>query len=84
MSPTSLASLPGEVSRGAEYGMRSAIRGELDRWTHPKVAEKMGLVAGATVILVGYSVQRRRARLERIEEKVAEVAEEVVDDHDER
>jgi hypothetical protein len=82
MSPVSLASLPGEVSRGAEHGIRSAIRSELDRWTHPKVAEKMGFVTAATICLVGYSIQRRRARLRRIEETVAAVAEEVVDDHD--
>jgi hypothetical protein len=82
MSPVSLGSLPGEVRRGAEQGMRSAIRGELDRWTHPRVAEKMGFVTGAMICLVGYSVQRCRARLQRIEEKVAAVAEEVVDDHD--
>ena len=79
MSPTSLASLPNEVRRGAEDGMRSAIRSELDRWTHPKIAEKMGFVTGATIFLVGFGIQRRRARLQRIEETVADVAEERLD-----
>ena len=82
MSPVSLASLPDEVRSGAERGMRDAIRNELGRWTHPKVAEKIGVVSGATILLIGISVQRRRARLKRIEETLADVAEEVVDDDD--
>ena len=58
------------------------IRKEVGRWTHPTLSEKIGLVTGATIFLVGYGVQRRRARLARIEEKLDEVAEEVVDDND--
>ena len=52
-----------------------AIRRELDRLTHPKLAEKVGFVVGFTILLVGHGRQARAARLRRIDRKLDEVDE---------
>lgn len=68
------------ASRGRERDAgRNPARAE--PLVHPKIAEKVGALTGATIFLVAFSVQRRRARLKRIE-MVAEVAKEVADDED--
>lgn len=78
--PQSLASLPGAVREAGEEGMRAGIRKELDR-LRPQMAEKFGFVTGLTILLIGYGMQRRRQRLDRIESKLDTVVDEHTDDN---
>jgi hypothetical protein len=50
------------------------------RLTHPKIAEKVGFATGFTILLVGYGMQRRKQRLERIERKIDRVDDQLDDD----
>jgi hypothetical protein len=77
--PVSLASLPGAVRKAGEEGMREGIRKELDR-LRPQMAEKFGFATGLTILLIGYRMQKRKQRLDRIERKLDRVVEEDADD----
>jgi hypothetical protein len=57
--------------------MREGIRKETNRLTHPRIAEKVGFATGFMILLVGYGMQRRRQRLERIECKIDKVDDQV-------
>ena len=67
--------LPLMIDKLVAGAISTAIRRELDRATHPKIAEKAGFVVGFTILLIGYGIQARAARLRRIDRRLAEVDE---------
>lgn len=54
-----------------QNAIRGAIQSEVDRYTHPRIAEKVGFAVGFTILLLGYSRHTRAARLKRIEDKLS-------------
>jgi hypothetical protein len=72
--PTTLPEMiAGSVEEGVEVGVRRGV----DRYLHPGIAEKVGFAVGATILVVGFAVQSRRRRQDRIEQKLDTVAEHV-------
>ena len=61
---------------------REVVKNETRRILHSKAARRSGLVTGGLVFVLLYGRMARRRRLERIEEKLDAVVEEVADDAD--
>jgi hypothetical protein len=58
----------------------AGIRKELDR-LRPQMAEKFGFATGLTIVLIGYLMQKRKERFDRLERKLDRVADEHADDN---
>lgn len=61
---------------------REQVKREADTLLHSRAARRSGLVTGCLVFVVLYGVLARRRRLERIEEKLDAVVDEVAGDAD--
>jgi hypothetical protein len=61
---------------------REQVKNETRTLPHSKAARRSGLITGGFVFALLYGVMARRRRLERIEEKLDAVIDEVADDRE--
>lgn len=82
MPTTVQTMIAGTAEDAAARGMREALDETLGRFLHPGVRRGIGFVVGFTTVAVGLSAFARRRHLQRIEQKVDQLAaehEEVLD-----
>ena len=73
--PTTVQSMIEETAgHAAAWGMRQALDETVRGFFRPGIPEGIGFAVGLTTLAVGLSVRARRRRLERIEEKVDQLA----------
>ena len=82
MPTTVQTTIAGTAERAAEHGMLRAIDETFQRFLRSGTPERIGFAVGLTAVLVGLSVRARRRELQRIEQKVDHVAEELEEELD--
>jgi len=77
MPTTVQTAVAGTAERAAARGMLRAINATLVRFRQSVTAERIGFGVGLTAIVIGLSVRARRQKLQRIEQKVDYLADEL-------
>ena len=82
MPTTVRTMIAGTAERAAARGMLRAIEETLLRFRRSGTPQRIGFAVGLTAIVIGLSVRARRRDLQRIEQKVEHVADDLEEELD--